>query len=122
MALGSLCGQRFEEARLFLIGLGALLFLSDCCTWHALLFGGDSLAAVIPPSRFETLWSRHGAALDSWGSERTGRAFFLWRSGQFCWCRGADSSLSYPCLCKQRKPRGLPQAEGRLSQADRVLT
>jgi hypothetical protein len=37
-----------------------------------------------------------GAARDSWGSERTGRAFSLWQSVQFCWCRGQVSSLGQP--------------------------
>ena len=52
--------------------------------------------AQIPPGRFATLWSRHGAACDSWDSERTGRAFSLWQSVQFCWCRGPVSSLGQP--------------------------
>ena len=60
---------------LIVMGLARCSFSAECCTWHALLFGGDRLAAGIPPSRFAALWSRHAAAWDSWGSERTGRAF-----------------------------------------------
>ena len=66
---------------MFLIGLGALLVLGGVlysavsCIWCALLFGGDRLAARIPAGRFAALWSRDGAAWDSWGSKRTGRAY-----------------------------------------------
>jgi hypothetical protein len=34
-----------------------------------------TIAARIPPGWFATRWSRHGAACDSWGSERTGQVF-----------------------------------------------
>src|ERR1700730_10894824 len=97
-------------------GLARCSFSADSCTWSALLFGGDRLAAGIPPGRFATLWSHHGAAWDSWGSERTGRVSFLWQSGQFGCCRRPVSSLSYSCVCKQRT------APGRLRHAEIVLT
>jgi hypothetical protein len=77
---------------MFLTGMGTLLFSAESCTWRALLFGGDPLAARIPPGRFSTRWSRHGAACDSWGSERTGQEFSLWQSVQFCCCRVPVSS------------------------------
>jgi hypothetical protein len=69
---------------MFLMGLGALSFSAVSCRWCALLFGGDRLAARIPAGRFAALWSRDGAAWDSWGSKRIGRAFSLWQSVQFC--------------------------------------
>src|SRR5439155_5825268 len=68
----------------------------ESCTWRAPLFGGDRLVAGIPPGRLAILWSRHGAACDSWGSGRIGRAFSLWHSVQFCWYRGPVSSLDQP--------------------------
>jgi hypothetical protein len=69
---------------MFLTGLGALLVLGGIlymarnAIWRGPLSGPDSSRPVA------TLWSRHGAAYDSWGSERTGRAFSLWQSVQFC--------------------------------------
>jgi hypothetical protein len=63
--------------------------------------------AGIPPGPRAILWSRHGAACDSWGSERIGRAFSLWHSVQFCWYRGPVSSLDQPsnstsqAICEQ---------------------
>jgi hypothetical protein len=35
----------------------------------------DRLAAQIPAGRYAALWSRDGAAWDSWGSKQTGQAF-----------------------------------------------
>jgi len=86
---------------MFLIGLGALLVLGGISYMARAAIGGDPLAARIPPGRFATLWSRRGAACDSWGSERTGRAFSLWQSVQSCWCRGSVSSLATPYACRQ---------------------
>jgi hypothetical protein len=60
---------------MFLMGLGALLVLGGILYMAPVLFGVDRLVARNPPARFATLWGRHGAACDSWGSERTGRAF-----------------------------------------------
>jgi hypothetical protein len=65
---------------MFLIGLGALLvlggilYIARAAIWRGPLSGPDS------SGRFATVWSRHGAACDSWGSERTGWAFSLWQS------------------------------------------
>ena len=70
-------------------------FSAASCTWHALRFGGDRLAG-----RLATLWSRHGAAWDSWGSKRTGRGFSLWQSVQFCWCRGPVSNPRAPSVAR----------------------
>ena len=81
---------------MFLIGLGALLVLGGILYMARAAIWRGPLAARIPPGRFATLWSRHGAACDSWGSERTGRAFSLWQSVQFCWCRGPVSSPRSP--------------------------
>jgi hypothetical protein len=83
---------------MFLIGLGALLvlggilYMARAAIWRGPLSGPDS-------SR--PLWSRHGAAWDSWGSERTGRAFSLWQLVQFCWCRGSVSSPATRYACPQ---------------------
>jgi hypothetical protein len=77
---------------MFLIGLGALLVLGGILYMARAAIWRGPLAARIPPDRFATLWSRPGAACDSWGSERTGRALSLWQSVQFCWCRGPVSS------------------------------
>jgi hypothetical protein len=92
---------------MFLIGLGALLVLGGILYMaRARLFGGVPLAARIPPGRFAILWSRHGAACDSWGSERTGPASSLWQSVQsFCWCRGPVSSLGQPGRCSSAETK-----------------
>ncbi len=69
---------------MFLIGLGALLVLCGvlymvrAVIWRGSLSGPDSGRPVR-----RTLEPR-GAAWDSWGSKRTGRAFSLWQSVQFC--------------------------------------
>jgi hypothetical protein len=53
---------------MFLIGLGALLVLGGVLYKTQCHLAGDRLAARIPPGgRFAVLWSRHGAAWDSWG-------------------------------------------------------
>src|SRR5439155_18715473 len=80
----------------------------ESCTWRAPLFGGDRLVAGIPPDPLAILWSRHGAACDSWGSERIGRAFFLWHSVQFCWYRGPVSSLDYQVDTDRRRDSADP--------------
>ena len=78
-----------------LIGLARCSFSVESCTRRGVLFGGGRLAARVPLGRFAALWSRHGAAWGSWGSERTGQAFYLWQSVQFCWCRGPVSNLRF---------------------------
>ena len=97
---------------MFLIGLGALLVLCGIYTWRALLFGGDPLAARIPPGRFATRWSRLGAACDSWGSEQTGQVFSLWRSMQLCCCQVPVSSLGPPGRAASRR-RQVVSKDGR---------
>jgi hypothetical protein len=88
------------EPRMFLIGLGALLVLGGVLYKTQCHLAGDRLAARIPPGgRFAVLWSRHGAAWDSWGSERIGR-ILLMASVQFCWCRAdraGKATMRRPC-------------------------
>ena len=50
---------------MFLMGLGALLVI------------GGILYMARTGRPLAILWSRHGAACDSWGSERIGRALSL---------------------------------------------
>jgi hypothetical protein len=77
-----------------LIGLGALLVLGGILYTARSAIWRGRLAAGIHLGLFAAPWSRHGAAWDSWGLERTGRAFSLWQSVQFCWWRGPVSSPS----------------------------
>ena len=81
---------------MFLMGLGALLvlggflYMARTAIWRGPLSGPDSSRPVRdtlePPRR----------GVRFLGSERTGRAFSLWQSVQFCWCRGPVSSLGHP--------------------------
>jgi len=76
-----------------LIGLGALLVLGGI-----LYMAHATIWRLVGPLAIH--WSRRGAAWDSWGSERTGRAFSLWQSVPFCWCWGPASCLSHPPSCR----------------------
>ena len=60
---------------MMVILLGALLVFGGVLYMVRAVIWRGSLRARIPADRYAALWSRDGAAWDSWGSEQTGRAF-----------------------------------------------
>jgi hypothetical protein len=54
-----------------LLVFGGVLYMVRAVIWRGSLSGPDS------GRRYAALWSRDGAAWDSWGSKQTGWAFSL---------------------------------------------